>query len=119
MLAMRLCSGFLPLMHGSGQTWLAEVIALEQVEPHAVGMSDFLALAATLRLTTGLQAKLAFDELNGLCLTSIREICAHCWADGRSGLHELTWRIDILLCINTDIRRMSPMIWAHNPCEGY
>ena len=100
-------------MHGHRQAWFAEVVPLEKVEPHAIGMSDFLAFAASLRFKTGPQAEIAFDKLHALCVTSIREIGAYSCPDGRTGLHDLTWRaVGIVnnLRINTDIQTLSPSV---------
>ena len=89
------------------------MVTLEEVEPHTHGMSDFLALAASRRFKAWPETEIAFDKLHALCVTSIREIGAYSCPDGRTGLHDLTWRaVRIVnnMRINTDIQTLSPSV---------
>ena len=72
MLALRRCAGFLELVHCLGQTGFAKVISLIEVEPHALSVSNLLALAAPLWVYARVWAKIALDIVGHLCKLTFR-----------------------------------------------
>ena len=86
-----------------------------------MGMPDVLAFATAVRVGRKGHAPIALHKHELIGLSGFCEIRTDCITSGWARQDKLLWSwgcIDHSLRRNNGLRRVSPNVWAHNPCEG-